>query len=206
MRKLDAKEALFVREYMLDLDPKRAALAAGYSKTMAATKAYQWVSNSKVKIHVFSEIERLKAKRNKRLDVDSDYVLKRITEIDQMNVKDILADDGSIKPIKEWPDIWATFISGMDISEKVIQGDEVAMSVFLKKIKWPDKVKNLELMGRHVKVQAFRDQHKHTGEITLTESLKQMAERIDGKTGGLPSNVGKRNNREQQQVGSRRCE
>ena len=31
----------------------------------------------------------------------------------------------------------------------------------LKKIKWPDKVKNLELLGRHVSVQAFKDNVKN---------------------------------------------
>jgi phage terminase small subunit len=36
---LDAREQRFVDEYLIDLDPRRAALAAGYSATMARTKA-----------------------------------------------------------------------------------------------------------------------------------------------------------------------
>jgi len=31
----------------------------------------------------------------------------------------------------------------------------------LKKIKWPDKVRNLELFGKHVTVQAFKDNVKN---------------------------------------------
>jgi phage terminase small subunit len=33
----------------------------------------------------------------------------------------------------------------------------------LKKIKWPDKVKNLELIGKHVEVQAWRERQELTG-------------------------------------------
>ncbi|MDL2401582.1 terminase small subunit [Rhizobium mayense] len=47
--RLTHREIRFVREYLIDLDPKRAAIEAGYSKTVAASKAYQWVSNGKVK-------------------------------------------------------------------------------------------------------------------------------------------------------------
>ncbi|CCK05649.1 Phage terminase small subunit [Cronobacter sakazakii 696] len=38
-------------------------------------------------------------------------------------------------------------------------------SALLKKIKWPDKVKNLELLGKHISVMAFKEQaaHEHTG-------------------------------------------
>ncbi|MCL0196158.1 hypothetical protein M2T54_29260, partial [Klebsiella pneumoniae] len=37
-------------------------------------------------------------------------------EIDQMDVLDILNDDGSLKPIREWPKIWRTTLSGFDLS------------------------------------------------------------------------------------------
>ena len=41
------------------------------------------------------------------------------------------------------------------------RGDDRGMVGILKKIKWPDKVKNLELLGRHVAVQAFKDNVKN---------------------------------------------
>jgi phage terminase small subunit len=56
-RTLDARESRFVDEYLIDLDTERAALAAGYSPSMAKSKAYQWVSNGKVKNHVFMEVQ-----------------------------------------------------------------------------------------------------------------------------------------------------
>ncbi|WP_264292303.1 terminase small subunit, partial [Bifidobacterium animalis] len=51
-------------------------------------------------------IAELMEERNKRMRVSADYVLMRLVEIDQMDVIDILNDDGSLKPIREWPTIW----------------------------------------------------------------------------------------------------
>jgi phage terminase small subunit len=42
---------------------------------------------------------------------------------------------------------------------EVIDGQRELVGV-LKKIKWPDKTKNLELMGKHVGVGAFSDKLK----------------------------------------------
>jgi phage terminase small subunit len=45
-------------------------------------------------------IAELMEERNKRLRVSADYVLMRLVEIDQMDVLDILNDDGALKPIR----------------------------------------------------------------------------------------------------------
>lgn len=74
---LDAKELRFVQEYLIDLDPKRSAIAAGYSETMANSKAYQWVSNSKIKPFVYKAIQKALKKRGERMDITADKVLKR---------------------------------------------------------------------------------------------------------------------------------
>ena len=77
-KQLDAREQRFVEEYLLDLDPKRAALEAGYAGTTAASKAYQWVSNIKVKPHVFRAIAEAQAERSERTKIDADWVLETI--------------------------------------------------------------------------------------------------------------------------------
>jgi phage terminase small subunit len=81
MADLTAKERVFVNEYLIDLDPKRAALEAGYSATMAASKAYQWVSNSKAKPHVFDAVEKAMAKRAMRTEVTADRVLNELAKL-----------------------------------------------------------------------------------------------------------------------------
>ncbi|MFW2106409.1 terminase small subunit, partial [Acinetobacter guillouiae] len=46
-------------------------------------------------------------------------------------------------------------------------GEDREQSGWLKKIKWPDKVKNLELIGKHVSVGAFKDKVELTGSVTV---------------------------------------
>lgn len=116
-------------------------------------------ADSKVRGRV-AELQAEAAKiAEEKFQVDAEYVLRRLVEIDRMDLLDILKDDGSLKPVAEWPKVWRSFVSGMDLSE-IFQGagDDRQMVGFLKKIKWPDKVKNLELLGKHVSVNAFRDQ------------------------------------------------
>lgn len=107
----------------------------------------------------------------KRAEIDAAYVLKRLVEIDQMDVADILDDDGSVKAIARWPKIWRQYLSGMDLAEMYAgAGDDKQIVGVLKKIKWPDKVKNLELLGKHLNVGAFVEKIDMT---TKGESLNK---------------------------------
>jgi phage terminase small subunit len=150
MAKLTDKQELFAREYLKDLNATQAAIRAGYSERTAKEVGYENLT----KPHVLELVAELKAQRVEQTGIDAAYVLRRLTEIDQMDVLDILLANGELKPIKDWPKVWRTTLSGMDVVE-MASADSAAL---LKKIKWPDKVKNLELLGKHVNVQAFREQ------------------------------------------------
>lgn len=152
MAKLTDKQELFAREYLKDLNATQAAIRAGYSAKTAQEQASRLLSN----VMVQSRISELKAERNEVVGIDAAYVLKRLVEIDEMDVLDILNANGELKPIKDWPKVWRTTLSGMDVTE--MAGDAAGL---LKKIKWPDKVKNLELLGKHITVQAFKDNVKN---------------------------------------------
>ncbi|MDR0068187.1 terminase small subunit, partial [Acinetobacter sp. 11520] len=51
---------------------------------------------------------------------------------------------------------------------------------WLKKIKWPDKVKNLELLGKHISVGAFKDKVEHSGTIEIQSVSDLMDELSEG--------------------------
>jgi len=152
--KLTAKQELFCQEYLIDLNATKAAIRAGYSEKAAKQIATE--NLSKPVLHEY--IARLKQERVDKVQVDAAYVLNRLVEIDQMDFLDILNDDHSIKPPSEWPKVWRTYLSAIDMAEIWEgSGDERQMTGMLKKIKWPDKVKNLELLGKHVNVMAFKE-------------------------------------------------
>lgn len=162
MANLTPKQQRFVKEYLVDLNATQAAIRAGYSAKTAESAGSRLLRNVKVQ----AAIQQAMADRLKRTEIDADYVLNRLVEIDQMDCIDILTETGELKPISEWPKVWRQFISGFEVSELFAgSGDERAVVGMLKKIKWPDKVKNLELIGRHVTVQAFSDKTKmeHSG-------------------------------------------
>ncbi|MFP1808887.1 terminase small subunit [Lonsdalea quercina] len=153
MAKLTDKQELFAREFIVDLNATQAAIRAGYSAKTAQEQSSRLLSN----VMVQARVSQLKAERAEQVGIDAAYVLRRLVEIDQMDVLDILNDSGDLKPICDWPPVWRTTLSGLDI--QAISGEE-GTAALMKKIKWPDKVKNLELLGKHVTVQAFREQVK----------------------------------------------
>jgi len=162
---LTDKQEMFCREYLIDLNATQAAIRAGYSVKTANRTATKLLSKAVIR----NRISELKAKRNEDVGVDADYVLRRLVEIDQMDVLDILRDDGTLKTISEWPKVWRITLQGIDISITIQDFDEKTTETILKKIKWPDKVKNLELLGKHVKVQAFKEQIEQ--KVTATHNI-----------------------------------
>lgn len=82
-RQLNDKEQVFVDEYLIDLDPDRAAIKAGYSKTVARTRAFQWVSNSEKnpKPYIRAAIKKSLDKRSKKTGLDAQWVLERLEEV-----------------------------------------------------------------------------------------------------------------------------
>ncbi|MGM5669757.1 terminase small subunit [Enterobacter cloacae] len=158
----------------------QAAINAGYSPNTAAKFASQNMRDERVQ----KRIAELMEERNKRMRVSADYVLMRLVEIDQMDVLDILNDDGSLKPIREWPKIWRTTLSGFDLSSTIMNMNEDSIETILKKIKWPDKVKNLELIGKHVDVNAFKERLEVSGTVTIADRMAAARRRVKEQAGG----------------------
>ena len=173
MANLTPKQELFCHEYILDLNATQAAVRAGYSKKTANRISAKLMS----KVGIQNLITELQVERNNRVQIDADYILKRLVEIDKMDALDIHNDDGSLKDMKDWPLVWRQFICGLELAE-MRNGDDEVMAVTIKKIKWPDKVKNLELLGRHVIVGAFKDKLEVSGNLELANKMKAARERL----------------------------
>jgi phage terminase small subunit len=158
-------------------DAYRAAYdAEGMKDESIHRKACELMDNVKVT----ARIDELRERVVQKVVVDAAYVLNRLHEIDSMDVADILDEKLNFKPLTEWPKIWRQYISGVDIAEMFEgQGDDRRIAGVLKKIKWPDKLKNMELLGRHTNVQAFKDRIEVTGNINLADRLSRAADRVE---------------------------
>ncbi len=161
MKKLTDKQALFVKEYLIDLNATQAAIRAGYSKKTANREGSRLLS----KVDIQKAIQNAQKARNEKLNIDAQCVLRRLIEIDRLDIADILDDAGNLLPIIQWSSEWRRSVSAVDLLQAT-SSDSVESVI--RKIKMPDKLRNLELLGRHVGIQAFSDKKEH---ITNTPEI-----------------------------------
>lgn len=166
---LTPRQSRFVDEYLLEPNATQAYIRAGYSANGANTAAARLLSN----VRIQTAIQQRMDDRAKRTQVDADYVLHRLHSIDQLDILDIVDDAGNLRPLREWPKAWRQSITGLDLQE-IMKGD---VETVVRKIKWPDKLKTLELIGKHVSVKAF-EAEKESGADDMAAALAAYAERM----------------------------
>ena len=184
---LTAKQARFVEEYLIDLNATQAAIRAGYSQRTAR----QVGAENLTKPVIASAISAAQSARSKRVNVNADWVLSRLTEEATADLADILDDAGAIRPVKEWPLIWRQgLVAGIDVQEDTVEGVKVGQTV---KLKLSERIKRIELIGKHVSVGAFRENVAVTnpdGSLKptvidasqlSTEALRELAGVLNGK-------------------------
>jgi len=90
MKKLTEKEELYCRKYVELLNQRQAYMASRDTERMKPNTVDRRASELHQKPHIQARINELMAEREQRLQIDADYVLRRLVEIDQMDVLDIL--------------------------------------------------------------------------------------------------------------------
>lgn len=154
---LNAKQEAFAKEVVRNGGDKVAAFKLSWSWENMNTNTLSKEADVKYNHPKISpriaELQKQKDEiARKEFQIDAEYVLRRLKQIDDLDILDIMEDDlSAFKKLSEWPKAWRTSISGVDV-KRIVDGD--AESV-IEKIKWPDKVKNLDMIGRHVTVKAW---------------------------------------------------
>jgi len=171
----DARAEAACQEYILNGGDQSKAYRKGFPKSLkwkaetVHVEASKFFSDPKVRTRVAELQDAAAQVAQSKFGVDAEYVLRRLVEIDQMDFSDILTAEGWIKPPHEWPKVWRQYLSGFDVSEVYGKEDESdsqrSLVGLLKKIKWPDKVRNLELLGKHKAIKAFIEQKEITGSV-----------------------------------------
>ena len=87
--KLTEKQKMFCKEYIVDLNSAQACIRAGYSKKTARTIGSKLLT----KVDIQKDIDRLKSKREAKLEITAEKVMKDIERVrqkaedsDQLNV------------------------------------------------------------------------------------------------------------------------
>ena len=141
---LTPKQKRFVAEYLVDLNATAAAKRAGYSEKTACEQAARLLANVKVQDAVQSAMQ----EREKRTEITQDMVLRETAKLAFFDVRKMFDNNGKPLDISELDDATAAALVGLNVQDVTDQdGDYVG---YVKKYKMADKLKALELLGKHV--------------------------------------------------------
>lgn len=176
MTTLTPKQQRFCEEYLVDLNGTQAAIRAGYAPKGADVTASKLLGNPKVE----RVINAHKLERSERTQIDADWVLKRLAVEADADLADLYhPETGDLLPVKDWPKIWRQgLVAGLEI-EALFEGhgDDRIQIGHTKKLRLSDRVRRLELIGKHVKVNAFQEQVAVKGLDTLADRLERAMKR-----------------------------
>lgn len=154
---LTPKQQRFVEEYLVDLNATQAAIRAGYSAKTARKIGHENLT----KPDIATAIAEAKEVRSEKTGIDAAWLLSRLAEEAEADLSELYDESGALKPVADWPPIWRKgLVAGLDVEE--IRADGAVIGI-IRKVKLSDRVKRLELIGKHVDVQAFRERVEHSG-------------------------------------------
>lgn len=173
MAKLTPKQKRFVSEYLVDLNATAAAIRAGYSeKTARAIGA-----ENLTKPNIAAEIKKRQRRHQCKLEITQEKVLEELAAIGFANGTDFVEVNASgllsVKPTKDIPAQKRPAIAGIKYTKDGIE------------IKLYDKVRALELLGKHLGIFDAKGSGTEVPENNIFEVIEQSTrEEID--TDGIP--------------------
>lgn len=135
------RQKLFVEEYLIDLNATQAVIRAGYkiSKNQSASEiGSQLLKNTQVS----KEIEKAMAERSRRTGVNADRVIMELAKIAFVNAMDVIDTESATVKEDATPEDTAAILS---VKVKTFGEDGLE-----REIKMADKLKALELLGKHL--------------------------------------------------------
>ena len=145
------RDKLFVMEMLSDpkLNPEKAAKKVGYADSVARSKAYLWVSNSKQnpKPHVKELYDKILQQRNEKLDVSIQKIENELIKIAFSDLTDIIKAMGNQIDLTRLNELSNFQKAGiLEVAEIIQDGFES------RKIKMHSKLKALELLGKRFRM------------------------------------------------------
>lgn len=156
--KLTPKQSTFVQRYLATLNASQAAREAGYSAQSAGRYAVELLT----KPHIQAAISQAMKTHQKRLELDTEFVLRRLMNVAAFDIGEVFEDDGSLRPIRDWPGHARELVAGVKTQE-IRDGDGVAVGQ-TRELKLPDRIRALELLGKRLKL--WVDRVEHEGDVT----------------------------------------
>lgn len=153
---LTPMQAAFVREYLVDLNATQASIRAGYSPKTAEQQGPRLLGN----VGIAAAIQAGMNRRAARTEITADRVLREIEKLAFFDPRKLFDDDGAPIHISKLDDDTAAAVAGLDV---VMQGNQDVGFAQVLKVKLTDKSRNLELLGKHLRLFTDKVEVEHTG-------------------------------------------
>lgn len=172
---LTPKQKRFVAEYLIDLNATAAARRAGYSAKTADRIGPELLG----KTCVSEAIQQAIQEREKRTEITQDMVLQETAKLAFFDIRKMFDNNGKPLDISRLDDDTAAALVGLDVQDIADpDGDYVG---YVKKYKMADKVKALELLGKHFGTWEPKDDgpKDETEEDGLSRSLRELGGELE---------------------------
>ena len=150
MARLTAKQKRFANEYIIDLNATQAAIRAGYTSKYANTNANKLLQNTTLAEY----IQGLMDERSKRTLVTQDKVVNELANIAFADISSFLKVENNQVEVFDTDSIQHEMLAAIA---------EIKEGNYGISIKLHDKLKALELLGRHLGM--FKDKVEVTADV-----------------------------------------
>ena len=176
MARKNSRHELFAREYVKDLNGKRAAIAVGYSAKTADRAASRLLSN----VEVRALLAKLTKKHADKLDLSAEKVLSELSRMGFSNLLDyvkVTKEGDAFVDLSGLTQEQAAAIQEVTVDEYVEGKGKHARKVKRTRLKLVDKIRSLDLLGRHLKL--FTERIEVSGTAGLAEALAAARKRAN---------------------------
>ncbi len=170
---LTPRQRRFVDAYLRDPNATRAAIKAGYSESGAAVEGSRLLRNPKVA----PLIAKAESRAAQNAEISATEILRELKRIGLADLRQAFDASGRLRPIHEIPEDVARAMSGIEVEELWEAGVEGSVRTgSVRKVKFWDKNKALDSLGKHLKLFTEVIEHKHSWQDLVDGSLDEAAE------------------------------
>jgi len=161
--KLTEKQKSFILEYLIDKNATQAAIRAGYSKKTAGSIGDENLKKPEIQ----DAINKLISLQKQRTLIDADDVINELKKIAFLDIRGAFTDQGMLRDLSDIPSDVAHAMAGIEVMELYDgRGNDREKIGYTKKIRLSDKVRALEMLGKHLNI--FTDKVEHSGNINIS--------------------------------------
>lgn len=167
MAKLTPKQERFIEEYLIDLNATQAAIRAGYSPKTANEQGNRLLAN----VSVRTCVDKAMAERSRRTGISQDRVIMELARIGFLNPDDVINfNNATVNSHASADDLAA--IQSVKVKSSYTENGESTE----REVKFNDKLKALELLGKHLGM--FKENININANVNSTKKLDSILEQL----------------------------